>query len=77
MFGENVTQCIDGRCPYGERVCCFECDCRISEYCAKRCDWTSCHVDLIRTKLEKGGAYVYESKGNHGSGRDPEGQGCK
>ena len=38
MYGENLTKCFEGACPYGQTGCCFECDHAVRKTCADRCD---------------------------------------
>ena len=54
MLGQNVTKCTDGKCPYGEPWCCYECDHRIREGCRVRCSDDKCRrahlVDRLGAK---------------------------
>lgn len=53
MFGQNITKCIEGRCPYDQPECCYECDYRISSDCPDRCDQTSCRIDRVRERINR------------------------
>lgn len=52
MYGENLTRCFEGACPYGQTGCCFECDHDVRKTCADRCDQIGCHVGQIRSMVE-------------------------
>lgn len=48
---EHLTECWMGKCPFGDSICCYECDAK----CIDRCTDDECRRNCIKRRLKKHG----------------------